>query len=87
MYLLKVEKNLKSKNIPFKVPKNIAISACYPSFYSENNIIIRLFNPTSVAQHLDIPSNVKTVNAIEKEVSFNGKLDSYDIISLKMPLL
>jgi mannosylglycerate hydrolase len=85
--LVKVEKNLKSKNIPFKVPKNIAISACYPSFYSENNIIIRLFNPTSVAQYLDIPSNVKTVNAIEKEVPFNGELDSYDVISLKMPLL
>lgn len=82
----KVGLDLPTAFIPLSLPNNIGISACYLSYFTEGNYILRIFNPSSFKIKFKLPEKITTVNALEEEVKYNGYLDPYSVVSLKLPI-
>lgn len=68
------------------LPKEYLISACHPSYYDPNKYIIRIENPTSTPQKIDLHDG-KVVNAIEETIqNTNNTIPAYDAITLRLQI-
>jgi len=65
-------------------PKNLIVSACYPDYFDDSAIIVRLSNPTGSSVEFKAPLNSVAVNSLDEEIEFEGKIAPYDILTLKV---
>ncbi|MBC1230868.1 alpha-mannosidase [Listeria booriae] len=73
------------------LPKEYLISACHPSYYDPNKYIIRIENPTSTPQKIDLQrgelENAEWINAIEEAViNPDNIIPAYDALTLRLSL-
>lgn len=77
------DKKLPVKLSLLKIPNDLVISACYPDYFDEDAVIVRVTNPTKDTVSFNLPRGVKVVDAVDEPKEFEGKVDPYDILTLK----
>ncbi|MHC5390574.1 alpha-mannosidase [Listeria welshimeri] len=86
----KTERKLGAKQTlaMLNLPKEYLVSACHPSYYLANKYIIRIENPTSLPQKLELPNmRFDYVNAIEETVeNQDSTIPAYGAVTLRLDL-
>ncbi|MFT8837312.1 hypothetical protein [Liquorilactobacillus satsumensis] len=70
----------------FCLPKNLVISACYPCYSGDDQIILRISNPTKQRIEFKLPLGASVVDALENERKYDGSIEKYDVLTLKIDL-
>ncbi|WP_242596423.1 hypothetical protein [Enterococcus ureasiticus] len=68
------------------LPRELLVSAIYPSYRKKDAFVVRLANPTKKSVTIDkkILTDVKIVNALEEEIVYTEEIQPYDYITLQM---
>ncbi len=67
----------------YSLPESVDVSACYPDYFDDDAVLIRLVNPTKSPINFKLPTGATVVNAIDELQEFKDVINSYDIVTLK----
>lgn len=66
----------------YTAPTVGTVSACYPSYFEADRVVLRLENMTKQPVTYTPEQNQGVVNALEQSVAYDGQIDPYDVITL-----